>query len=35
MKKGEILPDDTTIEDEKDLIDLQNGMALENSLNLD
>jgi len=35
MKKGEILPDETTIEDEKDLIDLQNGQIVENALNLD
>mgnify|MGYP003147642463 CR=1 FL=1 len=35
MKKGEILPDETSIEDEKDLIDLQNGMEPENPFNLD
>ena len=29
MKKGEVLPDDVSVEDEKDRIDMQNPMNLD------
>ena len=29
MKKGEIIPDDVSVEDEKDRIDMQNPMNLD------